>query len=139
MFSKNIWSAFTIIATISSHIILCQSQSQNISEADHNQEIKIILKQNKKEQNIDFINYNSSQINSHRLFGDIIADTMKVFVPFSSNNEKCNSDGRRFIEELINQTIWAVQSKYTTVKVEYNVLFIFLVCNTNIKFRFLNV
>lgn len=46
----------------------------------------------------------AAKTNIHRLFGDIIMDTMRVFVLFSSNNEKCTSDRRHFMEEFINQT-----------------------------------
>lgn len=75
------------------------------------QESKVDRKRNDTE-NILLFNNDTTRMYSHQmLFGDIMANSMNKFVPFSNVNENCTRDGQNFMESLNNQTLWAVQSK----------------------------
>lgn len=106
MIWKNVWITVIVINILLSSRV-CQTQFQNISE--------LITKNKEKNttQNtyITHFSYNGSKLNSHIFFGDILANSLKDFVPFSNVNKKCTKDGQYFVKEFNNQTIWAVQSK----------------------------
>jgi len=104
---KKIWITIIVINILLSSRV-CQTQFQNITESFTKN------KEKNATQNAEYItnfSYNSSILNSHIFFGDILANSLKDFVPFSDVNKKCTKDGQHFVKEFNNQTIWAVQSK----------------------------
>lgn len=108
MWLLNTWITIaTIIIAISSSCT-CQIEFQNnntngkVQTASYN-------KQNTK--NSTNVLNNNNVFNSQVLLGDIIANTMKRFLPFSNVNKNCTRDGRQYMIGLNNQIIWAVQSK----------------------------
>lgn len=87
----------TILITITLKAVI----SNNI---EHESSIQNALK-------IQHNNTYQNQINLQMLFGDIIANSMRQFLPFSNDNYNCTRDGLLFMEGLNNQSIWSIQSE----------------------------
>lgn len=97
MWLKNTWITIMAILVISSNIA-CQNESQSIIENKIVQNNSIVVNKNNKN-------------NSRKLIGDIISNIMKDFVPHSDIDKHCTKDGQTFIDDLNNQTLWAVRSE----------------------------
>lgn len=108
----NFW---VIVSTIAAK--LCYSVCQPLLLLNENltylnQESEIDQKQQISTINTEYAtSQNNSQSSSTELFGDIFADCMKYFVPYSNINTNCLRDVQIFEKELHNQSIWAVKSK----------------------------
>lgn len=108
MWSENLWILLAIAAITNQ--ILAQDQSENTDKYQENKSIE-----NKWPYNLENItkflinasNMNSSQI----LFEDMLANSMRNFIPFSYVNKNCIRDGLQYIAGLNNQSRWAIQSK----------------------------
>lgn len=102
----------SVIITIASYIV-CQFQSQfNKKFKIKNQDKKVFQKQYVT-QNVKFITddiNNGISMSSNLYFGDILRNSLNRFMVYSNVNEKCTSDGKHFVTEFNNQTLWAVQS-----------------------------
>jgi len=113
MWFEYIWLALTAIAVISNKSV-SHAQSQNTSESKiqklRNDYVQKEYGTPNTENPTQSIN-DGNKINTQTLFGDIIANSMKKFLPFSNVNENCTRDGQQFMNGLNNQTLWAVKSK----------------------------
>lgn len=89
----------TVIISVISSTGVSQSLTQNNSKS----EVKKEEIQKYETQNI--------KLDSNIFFGDIFANSMRDFIPFSDGNANCTRDGRYFITEFNNQNTWAVKSK----------------------------
>lgn len=113
MWFEYIWITLTAIAVISNKSI-SHAQGHNTSESiiknlrnDYVQKEHGTL----NTENLTQIINDGHKINTQTLFGDIIANSMNKFLPFSNVNENCTRDGELFMNDLNNQTLWAVKSK----------------------------
>jgi len=105
-----------IVSTITAKLSYSVCQSQLLQNETltylNNHKSQIVQKDQNFTQKTEYTtSQNNSQISSREFFGDIFADCMKDFVPFSNTNTNCTKDGKVFIEEFHNQSIWAVKSK----------------------------
>jgi len=114
MWFEYVWIALTAIAVISNNSV-SHAQSQNTSESTvihlNNEQVKKEYVLTPNTEKISRVINNGNKINTQTLFGDIIANSMKNFLPFSNVNENCTRDGQQFKNALNNQTLWAVKSK----------------------------
>jgi len=113
MWFEYIWIALTAIAAISNKSV-SHAQSQNNSESKiQNLRNDYVQKEygTPNTENLTRSMNDESKINTQTLFGDIIANSMNNFLPFSNVNENCTRDGQQFMNGLNNQTSWAVKSK----------------------------
>ncbi|KAE9539481.1 hypothetical protein AGLY_004733 [Aphis glycines] len=112
MWFEYIWTTLTAVAVITSNSV-SHAQSQNTSESKITRHLGNDIVHNEHDilntRNITQIIDNGNKINTQTLFGDIIANSMKNFIPFSNVNEKCTKDGQHFVNDLNNQTLWAVK------------------------------
>lgn len=113
MWFEYIWITLTAIAVISNKSI-SHAQSQNTSEyIIKNLRNDYVQKEHgtPNTENLTQIINDGNKINTQTLFGDIIANSMNKFLPFSNVNKNCTRDGQLFMNDLNNQTLWAVKSK----------------------------
>ncbi|XP_022165577.1 nose resistant to fluoxetine protein 6-like isoform X2 [Myzus persicae] len=114
MWFEYIWIALTAIAVISNNSV-SHAQSQNTSESQitnlRNDEVQKVQKLHdiSNTKHITQIINNGNKINTETLFGDIIANSMNNFLPFSNVNANCTRDGQQYMNGLNNQTLWAVK------------------------------
>lgn len=108
-----IWITLTAIAVISNiNVSHAQIQNTNKSQISHLENEKVRKEHDiSNTENITQIINNGNKINTETLFGDVIANSMKNFLPFSNVNENCTRDGQLFVNGLNNQALWAVKSK----------------------------
>lgn len=117
MWLRNVWLILTITAIISINSN-SQVQSKSISESKIKDQIERKIEIGSRVRNMENITsttlkalkYDGIEIDS-LWFGDIMANSVRNFLPFSYVNKKCTSDGKLFADNLKNQTQWAVQSK----------------------------
>jgi len=117
MWFEYIWIALTAITIISNKSV-SHAQSQNTSESKiKNLRNDYVQKEHgtPNTENLTRVINDENKINTQTLFGDIIANSMNNFLPFSNVNENCTRDGQQFMNALNNQTLWAVKSKYITL------------------------
>jgi len=114
MWFEYIWTTLTAVAVITSNSV-SYAQSQNTSESKITRHLGNDIVHNEHDilntRNITQIIDNGNKTNTQTLFGDIIANSMKNFIPFSNVNENCTKDGQHFVNDLNNQTPWAVKSE----------------------------
>ncbi|VVC33309.1 Nose resistant-to-fluoxetine protein, N-terminal,Acyltransferase 3 [Cinara cedri] len=107
---KNIW--ITIIVVILPKYVVYSEMLINITEPKGTHNISSELVQNNFNNLIKntpvFFN-NSRQCNSKLLYGDIIANSMNNFFPFSNINQNCTKDGQQYMTDLKNRKLWAVK------------------------------
>jgi len=115
MWLEYIWITLTAIVVITNNSV-SHAQSHNASESKITRHLGNYVVQKDHDdtlntKNITPIIDNENTINTQTLFGDIIANSMKNFLPFSNANDNCTKDGQHYVNDLNNQTLWAVKSK----------------------------
>lgn len=88
--------------------------SSHAQFAKNNNEYKVDKKINvtqNTENNLQLENDNITMYSHQMLFGDIMANAMNDFVPFSNVNKNCTRDGLQFMRSVYNQTEWAIKSE----------------------------
>ncbi|KAL4091363.1 hypothetical protein QTP88_026065 [Uroleucon formosanum] len=125
MWFEYIWITLTAIAVISNKSI-SHAQSQNTSEyIIKNLRNDYVQKEHgtPNTENLTQIINDGNKINTQTLFGDIIANSMNKFLPFSNVNKNCTRDGQLFMNDLNNQTLWAVKMYTSSAKYPGSILF----------------
>ncbi|XP_025190645.1 nose resistant to fluoxetine protein 6-like [Melanaphis sacchari] len=124
MWFECIWIALIAIAIITNNSV-SHAQSQNTSEFNitHPENDKVQREyKTLNTKNITKVIDNGNKINTQTIFGDIIANSMKNFLPFSNVNENCTKDGQHFVNNLNNQTLWAVKMYTSSSKYPGSIL-----------------
>jgi len=104
MWTEKNWIMLAAIGMMTNRVI-CESLLFKTSENNvQNHDINTIHSEGFRIQNRTI-----SKLNSYLYFGDIMANALKDFVPFSYVNEKCTRDGQLFVMEFNNQSQWAVK------------------------------
>ncbi|XP_060875360.1 nose resistant to fluoxetine protein 6-like [Metopolophium dirhodum] len=124
MWFEYIWIALTAITVISNKSV-SHAQSQNTSESIiKNTRNDYVQKEHDTPNTEDLTRVvnDRNKINTQTLFGDIIANSMNNFLPFSNVNENCTRDGQQFMNALNNQTLWAVKMYTSSSKYPGSIL-----------------
>ncbi|XP_026804539.1 nose resistant to fluoxetine protein 6-like [Rhopalosiphum maidis] len=126
MWLEYIWIALTATVVITNKSV-SHAQSHNASESKTtrhlgNDVVQKLHDDTLNTKNITPIIDNENKINTKTLFGDIIANSMNNFLPFSNANENCTKDGRHFVNDLNNQTLWAVKMYTSSSKYPGSIL-----------------
>lgn len=124
MWFEYIWIALTAITIISNKSV-SHAQSQNTSESKiKNLRNDYVQKEHgtPNTENLTRVINDENKINTQTLFGDIIANSMNNFLPFSNVNENCTRDGQQFMNALNNQTLWAVKMYTSSSKYPGSIL-----------------
>ncbi|XP_025406644.1 nose resistant to fluoxetine protein 6-like isoform X2 [Sipha flava] len=104
------WSEYFWITTVI--VILFFVGSSHAQFSKNNNEPNAGKKTNdtqNMENNLQLKNDNITMYSHRMLFGNIMANSMNDFVPFSNVNKNCTRDGLQFMRSLNNQTQWAIK------------------------------
>lgn len=105
MWSEHLWISFSLIAVIVNRSST-QVQLENTDEYQENDPV-----QNDLGNMSIYLDYGSVMNSSNILFEDMLANSMKNFLPFSYENENCTRDGLQYVTGLQDQSGWAIRSK----------------------------